>query len=85
MGSIETFITSVFDLFPKLKQTNWIRYTTIIVIVAIFFLLGILFTIQSGTYWLEIFNEYSGSWSIFIIAILECISVNWFYGKIFNC
>ena len=59
MGSIETFITSVFDMFPVLKRTNIRRYLSILVICGTFFALGIIFCFQSGSYWLEIFGEMS--------------------------
>ena len=31
---------------------------------------------------LEIMDTYSGGWSILFIAIFECISVGWIYGKV---
>ena len=80
MGSVETFITSIFDLCPKLRMNSLKRYGTIIIICVSYFLMGIIFTLQSGTYWLEIFNTFSGNWAIFIIAGLESLSVAWFYG-----
>lgn len=83
MSSVETFITSVFDLFTHLRQTKWKRYLTIAIICAVYYACGIIFTFQSGTYWIEVFNTYSGNWAIFLIALLECISIGWVYGMIY--
>lgn len=80
MGSVETFITSVFDLLPKLRQTNWKRYLTITLICFGYFMCGIIFCFQSGTYWIEFLDSYEGSWAIFLVAAAESISVGWFYG-----
>ena len=38
--------------------------------------------LQGGIYMLEIMDTYSGGWSILFIAIFECISVGWIYGKV---
>lgn len=80
MGSVETFITSLFDMIPILKSKRWIRFSSIVGIIAIYFGLGVIFCFQSGTYWLELFDTYSGNWAIFVIAALESISIGWLYG-----
>lgn len=43
----------------------------------------VFFLIQGGIYMLSIMDTYSGGWSILFIAIFECISVGWVYGKDF--
>ena len=73
MGSVETFITSIFDLFPKLRSKNWLRYLTILIICAGYWVLGIVFTLQSGSYWLELVDTFAGNYAIFIVAFLEVI------------
>lgn len=81
MGSVETFITSVFDFIPRLRQRSLFRYTTITLICFGYFLCGLVFCLQSGTYWIEFLDSYEGSWAIFLVAAAESISVGWFYGK----
>ena len=44
------------------------------------FLVGLVFTLGSGNYWLEIFNSYVGSVPLLIIAFCELIGVIYFYG-----
>lgn len=81
MASVETFITSVFDLFKSLRHTPWKRYLTIFIICASYYVCGIIFTFQSGTYWIEVFNTFSGNWAIFLVGLIESISVGWVYGN----
>ncbi|CAF0729098.1 unnamed protein product [Brachionus calyciflorus] len=80
MGSVETFITSIFDLFPKFKKNRLRRYLSILTLIGIYFGLGILFCLQSGSYWIEIFDTYVGNWTVFLLGALESISIGWFYG-----
>jgi len=54
MASVETTIVSVLDIFPTLKKKACYKVLTVITICVINFLLGILYTLQSGTYWYEI-------------------------------
>ncbi|XP_039185237.1 sodium-dependent neutral amino acid transporter B(0)AT3-like isoform X1 [Crotalus tigris] len=44
------------------------------------FLLGLLFTTRSGSYWLEVFDSYGGSLTLLIISLLELCSVVYVYG-----
>jgi solute carrier family 6 amino acid transporter-like protein 5/7/9/14 len=36
---------------------------------------------QGGNYVLTVMDDYSGGWNVLLIAILECISIGWVYGK----
>ena len=80
MASVETTITSILDVFPILKSNSNRRKLAITAICFVYFLLGITFCFQSGTYWVEIFNTYAGDWSVLLVGALEFISVSWFYG-----
>ena len=35
---------------------------------------------RSGIYWVVLLDDYAGSWGLIFIAILEVVSVSWFYG-----
>ena len=52
MASVETTITSVLDIFPILKKKKLTKVLTIVSICLIYFILGITFTLQSGTFWI---------------------------------
>ncbi|RNA14741.1 sodium- and chloride-dependent neutral and basic amino acid transporter B(0+) [Brachionus plicatilis] len=80
MASVETAITSILDAFPSLKKNAFRRYLSITIICLVFFLIGLIFTTQAGTYWIEIFNNYAGGWAVIFIGAFEAISVSWFYG-----
>lgn len=56
LGSIEVTITSVLDMWPKLAERRTLTITAIFIF---YYLCGLLFCTQSGTYWLEFFNSYS--------------------------
>lgn len=80
MASVETLTTSLEDFFPYLKKTAWIKAGTLAVICGIYFLIGLLLCSQAGSYWIELFDEYSANYGIIVICLVECISVGWFYG-----
>jgi len=80
MASVETTITSILDVFPQFKLNKIRRTLSITVICFVYFILGLLFCFQSGTYWVEIFNTYAGDWSVLLVGAIEFISVSWFYG-----
>lgn len=80
VSNIEVTVTSILDAFPTLRQTNVRRYITVSCIFLFYFLCGLIFTFQSGTYWIEVFNTYTGDWAILIIGASECIIISYFYG-----
>lgn len=80
IASVETTLASVFDTWPILKSTKLRKHLITILICLIYFAGGLLFCLQSGTYWLELVNTYAGDWAILIIGALEAIAVTWFYG-----
>ncbi len=82
MASVETLSTSLEDFFPILKKTHRNKYITLTIICSYYFLVGLLLCTQTGTYWVELLDNYCANWAIFFIGISECISVSWVYG---NC
>ena len=80
MSSVETMITSIFDAMPSLRKSRSRRLFTKTSICLCMFTIGLIFCTQSGTYWVEVFDAYSGNWAILVVACFECIAVAWFYG-----
>lgn len=80
MGAIETFVTSLEDMFPILKKNQRNKSINLAIICVIFFLIGLIFCLQSGDYWLEVFSAYAADWGLFVVGIIECLSVAWIYG-----
>ena len=52
MTGVETTITSVLDLIPKLRKSKLKRISTITIICLAHFCFGIIYTLNSGTYWI---------------------------------
>ncbi|KAI1886195.1 hypothetical protein AGOR_G00211490 [Albula goreensis] len=77
-GNLEGVLTPLLDL--KMVPT-WMPkeiFTGLMCLVS--FLIALIFTLGSGNYWLEIFNNYVGSLPLLIIAFFEIISVVYIYG-----
>jgi SNF family Na+-dependent transporter len=83
MASVETLSTSLEDFFPVLKKTPKHRAATLGVICVMYFILGLILCTRTGTYWIELLDEYSANWAVLILAIIECITVGWFYSILF--
>lgn len=80
ISNIEVTITSLLDAFPILQSTKLRRYTTITTVFLIYFCFGLVFSLRSGTYWVEVFNSYTGDWAILILGATECIVISYLYG-----
>jgi len=74
---VETVMTSLMDRFPKLRAY---KLLTVILVCAIFFLLGLTLTTNGGIYMLELMDTYSGAWNIMFIALCETLSISYMYG-----
>ncbi|CAB3224940.1 unnamed protein product [Arctia plantaginis] len=74
---METVTTAILDRFPNYRQKKvWVVF-----FVAVFgYLGGLIFTTNSGMYWLQLMDKYAANWSVLIIAIGECILIAWIYG-----
>ncbi|UYV60163.1 SLC6A7 [Cordylochernes scorpioides] len=73
----ETIITAFQDQWPSLiKYKSFVTVATCIVC----FLLGLPMCTRGGVYIFTLIDWYSASWSLLIIAFLECGLVAWIYG-----
>lgn len=70
---------SLVEAFSAAAVEKWnisrIKMNAIIAVIGI--LLGIIFTTQSGLYWLDIIDHYLAVYGLIIIGILECIVVGY--------
>ncbi|XP_027241427.1 inactive sodium-dependent neutral amino acid transporter B(0)AT3 isoform X1 [Cricetulus griseus] len=77
-GNMESVITPLFDMgilprsIPKEGMTG--------MVCLVCFLSAICFTLQSGSYWLEIFDSFAASLNLIIFAFLEVVGVIYVYG-----
>ncbi|KAJ8304359.1 hypothetical protein KUTeg_017942 [Tegillarca granosa] len=74
----ETVTTSLMDRIEILRKY---KLMTVASICALFFLLGLTLTTNGGVYMLEVMDTYSGGWNILVIAICECLSLGYVYGR----
>lgn len=80
LGCVEVTIATIMDTFPSLESTKLKRFATFGVVFVLYFLGGLIFTLESGAYWIEIFNTNAGGWAILFIGIAECVTVAHIYG-----
>ncbi|XP_022077351.1 sodium-dependent neutral amino acid transporter B(0)AT1-like [Acanthochromis polyacanthus] len=77
-GNLQGVLTPLMDLHLIPTWMPKEIFTGLICLVA--FTISLIFTLGSGNYWLEIFNNYVGSMPLLIIAFFEIITVVYIYG-----
>ncbi|XP_072366051.1 sodium-dependent neutral amino acid transporter B(0)AT1-like [Scyliorhinus torazame] len=77
-GNIEGVLVPVEDL--KLFPKNWPKELITGLICLVCFFLAFIFVINSGNYWLALFDTYAGSIPLLIIAFCEMVAVVYIYG-----
>lgn len=80
MASVETTVTAIVDIFPYLQKKKNREYSTTLAVCIIYFLIGLVFCLQSGFYWIHLFDNYSSDWGVLTICCFECITVGYLYG-----
>nr|KAF6356045.1 solute carrier family 6 member 18 [Myotis myotis] len=77
-GNIEGVITPLLDMgvLPRWVPKEILTGTVCLLC----FLVATCFTLQSGNYWLEIFDKYAASLNLIIFAFFEVIGVVYVYG-----
>ncbi|XP_063232699.1 sodium- and chloride-dependent glycine transporter 1 [Bacillus rossius redtenbacheri] len=74
---METVTTAILDRFPNLRDYKF----WVVLGVAVFgYFGGLIFTTNSGMYWLQLMDKYAANWSVLLIAIAECVVISWVYG-----
>uniref|UniRef100_A0AAR2LRK9 Transporter n=1 Tax=Pygocentrus nattereri TaxID=42514 RepID=A0AAR2LRK9_PYGNA len=77
-GNMEGVLTPLLDLHLVPKCIPKEIFTGLICVVS--FIVALIFTLGSGNYWLEIFNNYVGSLPLLVIAFFEITAVSYIYG-----
>nr|XP_002128205.1 sodium-dependent neutral amino acid transporter B(0)AT2 isoform X2 [Ciona intestinalis] len=73
-GILQTVVTSVLDSGVKVSKTKLTAGMC-----SCMFVVGLLFTQRSGSYFLDIFDTYSATLSLVTIALCEVLSVSYIY------
>lgn len=74
---VETVTTSIIDQWPHLRKK---KTYVILGVCVVFFILGLTLCTNSGAYWLNLMDHYSGGWNVLVIALLECLAIAYVYG-----
>ncbi|KAK7505779.1 hypothetical protein BaRGS_00003050 [Batillaria attramentaria] len=77
-GTIEGVATSLYDL----DFHPWVRKKWLVsgVLCGSCCMVGFLFVLGSGSYWVALFDAFAGSYPLILIALAESIGVGWVYG-----
>jgi hypothetical protein len=78
MVDVETVMTGLMDEFKVLRPH---RFKVLIFLSSIFFAVGLSHTTQGGMYVLQLMDWYAASFCVLIIAVAECVAINWIYGN----
>ncbi|KAI6657011.1 Sodium- and chloride-dependent betaine transporter-like [Oopsacas minuta] len=76
-AGVESLVQVAHSL-PYLKKLHKSLITGLICI--LMFLVGCIFTFGNGPYLFQLVDQFSGSFSIFLVAFFELIAISWFYG-----
>lgn len=77
-GTIEGVATSLYDLdFHPLVRKKWLVSG---VLCSSCCVVGFLFVLGSGSYWVALFDAFAGSFPLILIALAESVGVGWIYG-----
>ncbi|XP_060074367.1 sodium- and chloride-dependent glycine transporter 2-like [Ylistrum balloti] len=74
----EPFLMICEELFPKFLNNRRIPLLTVVSVVM--FLLGLPHATQAGVYIFLLIDWYTGTWSVMLICIAECVVFAWVYG-----
>ncbi|XP_071088598.1 sodium- and chloride-dependent GABA transporter 1-like [Haliotis cracherodii] len=79
-GYVETALGCMDDLLPRRFHTRHLQSIMAAVFMGAVFIAGLVFTTHGGVYVFQLVDWYMGAVACFVIAILECVGVGWFYG-----
>jgi NSS family neurotransmitter:Na+ symporter len=71
---LEAFISAIIDKF------NYSRKFVVSILSIAGLLGGIIFTTQSGLYWIDIVDHFLTQYGLILVGVLECIILGWLYG-----
>lgn len=75
---VETVVTALSDEFPKLFKTR--KWMVLLVVCSGSYVLGLFLCSKGGLYILNLLDNYSGTWSVLIIGLVESLVISWIYG-----
>lgn len=81
IGTLEGVLTPVADFFQNFEQLRKIPKKIIMLFLCIIhFAIGIIFTTRAGTYWLDVFNDYSANLNLLAVGLCQYLVIYWGFG-----
>ncbi|KAK3787764.1 hypothetical protein RRG08_049710 [Elysia crispata] len=77
---VEGVVTTVVDQYPKLLRKGYRKEIFIAVCCCAMFLVGLSMVTNGGMYVFQIFDYYSGSRIILLVAFFELVAISYVYG-----
>nr|BBK07881.1 taurine transporter [Phreagena okutanii] len=77
---VEGFITFVVDLYPAIFRKGYRREILIGIVCFVCFLIGLSMVTEGGMYVFQLFDYYSASRIVLVVAFFECVVVSYVYG-----
>ncbi|XP_013397286.1 sodium-dependent proline transporter [Lingula anatina] len=74
---LETVTTAFLDRFPQFRER---KVFVVLGMSVLGYLGGLIICTKGGIYILSLMDAYAASWSVFLIAMTECILIGWVYG-----
>ncbi|XP_041804960.1 sodium- and chloride-dependent betaine transporter-like [Chelmon rostratus] len=79
--TVECFITSLSDLFPKLFRKPGRHEIFVLVICSFFFLIHLMLVTEGGIYVFQLIDYYGPSRAcLYFMALFECLALAWTFG-----
>lgn len=76
-GTLEGVTASLYDLKHSIFTRKWLVSGSLCFVSM---LIGLLFVLGSGSYWVDLFDSYGGSFPLITIALVESFGIGWVYG-----
>ncbi|CAG9536156.1 unnamed protein product [Cercopithifilaria johnstoni] len=76
--TMESVVSAICDEFPERLRRNHrhvLAFTCVI-----FYILGIPLCAAAGLYWLLLLDYFTTTWTLVLLAFLECMAISWAYG-----
>merc|ERR1719229_1972961 len=77
---VEGFVTAISDLMPRFSMKGKKQKLLVLTICFIKLLVGLSMVTNGGMYVFQLFDYYTGSRIILIVALFECFVVSYIYG-----